>query len=267
MAKPAAQNGTTIDSQPAVIPSSGSTINGDPIGVGGFFQTSTNSPRLKISDVVSSKTGNETCKENDDDDDISQDEFSKPIEYSMKRTDGVNPEESDEKSASDADLLESSLRFCVAESNSIREKLGLKPIYFENLRHGEDDDEEDDATIEDIDSGAIDIDEDDDEDLDILNSYADVLDGNEDDADEESLVDEFYDDDDDSDEEDEVDVSNETDNNPSISESTRSSSNKSSLLSATLLLLQNLSADELREVERASAQLRLDKTKTLKDFA
>ena len=262
LAKPVTQNGTTIDSQPALIP----TVNGGPAGVGGFFQTSTHSPRLKISDVVSSKTGNKTGKENDEDG-VSQDEFSEPMENSMKTIDEVNPEESDKKSASDADLLESSLRFCVAESNSIREKLGLKPIDFENLRLGDDDDdEEDDATIEDIDSGAIDIDEDDDEDLDILNSYADVLDGNEDDDAEESIVDEFYDDDD-GEEEDEVDVSNETDNDPSISESTRSSSNKSSLLSATLLLLQNLSVDELREVERASAQLRLDKTKTLKDFA
>ena len=115
----------------------------------------------------------------------------------------------------------------------------------------------------DADSAAIDDDEDDDEDdLDILNSYADVLDDdweNDEDVDVDGRADGL---------EDEergqtslLDAEGEkggprfpADGHSSIS---GSSVNPSSLLSATLLLLQNLSTEELRQVERATISLRM----------
>jgi len=209
----------------------------------------------------------ESDEKEDDDDDVDNDN----VEQEEKSVSGRG---------SDADLLASSLRFFVAESNSIREKLGLNPIRFENLslEDADDDDDDDEATMDDADSGAIDDDDVDydDDDLDILNSYADVLDGNDGDDDDDEREDDFDDDDevgevsmnDPSISGDHLSISG---NQPSISGDYRSTSGstetRSSLLSATLLLLQNLSAEELREVERESVHLRMTKrnVETIRD--
>merc|ERR1712110_1037939 len=88
----------------------------------------------------------DVCGVEDDDDDGDEDQ----TESTGNLTSGV-------------DILDSSIRFAVAETNSIRETLGLKPIVLS-------DDETDDDVDDDYQGD--DDDDDDDDDLEMLSSYA-----------------------------------------------------------------------------------------------
>lgn len=194
----------------------------------------------------------------------------------VKSGDGVNNFKDDDdgdvdlsdslaNTASADDMLESSIRFSVAETNSIREALGLNAISI--------DDEDDDGTIDEDDSGAIDAeeydddeeddDDDDDEDqIEMLNSYAEILD----DTDDGDLGDEIGETSlgtnllgDAKNNESSFEFSSNSHGNSSSQKDVgvdEKTSTRSSLLSATLLLLQNLSAQELAEVEKECSKLK-----------
>lgn len=136
-------------------------------------------PRLRaLSDEINKNNG-ANGDENNDVDEAEDDDDDNDDAYIVEQTKSENYNE-----FSDVDLLQSSQRFSMAESNNIRETLGLKPIV---LKDGDDDvtiDDDDSGAIggdddyED-DSGAIDDDDDyddDEDDLEMLNSYAEMLD-------------------------------------------------------------------------------------------